>query len=251
MKKTKKRRWWKWDRKRKRQQWVIWQLKGRGILLRAFLGERCTASLGWATEVITKMWSALRNVRVLLQLNVFLTASQSLLPINQLVANLISSSGLQQRVFLLAMRPARAVQACPCVSQWHPGLPGGYASSRRERPGCLYQICHHPAEWPWISHLSSLGRVPHLQDEELNLATLQVLFHFWALWIMSLCFLLWFTAGTPRETGHFPVWFFELSSPAGHSHGSDTIDGFENQSLSCREVPPLSTICLSETIEEI
>lgn len=125
----------------------------------------------------------------LIQLNVFLTASQSLLPINQLVANLISLSGLQQKVFLLAVRPARAVQACPCVSQWHPGLPGGHTSSRRERPGCLYQICHHPAEWPWISHLSSLGQVPHLQDEELNLATLQVFFHFWALWIMSLYFL--------------------------------------------------------------
>lgn len=124
-----------------------------------------------------------------LQLNVFLTASQSLLPINQLVANLISSSALQQQVFLLAMRHARAVQACPCVSQWHPGPPGVHASSGRERPGCLYQICHHPAEWPWISHLSSLGWVPHLQGEELNLATLQILFHFWALWIMSLSFL--------------------------------------------------------------
>lgn len=33
------------DRKRKRKEEFIWQPKGHRILLRAFLGERCTASL--------------------------------------------------------------------------------------------------------------------------------------------------------------------------------------------------------------
>lgn len=57
--------------------------------------------------------------------------------------------------------------------------------------------------------------------------------------------LLCFTSGVSRETGQSPVWFSELSAPTGRTHSSDTIDGFGNQSLPCRQVPSLSTICLS------
>lgn len=88
-----------------------------------------------------------------LQLNLFLTALQSLPPINQLVANLISSSGLQQKVFLIWVwdMPGQ-VQTCLDDYWGQASLPGGFAFLGREEQGSLL--------WIWQSlSLSKLEQV--------------------------------------------------------------------------------------------
>lgn len=154
-----------------------------------------------------------------LQLNLYLTALQSLLPINQLVANLISPSRLQQKVFWFECETCqgRCKHVYVTVSDSLACLGAMHLQEERS------QAVHSKSVtiWPWTSHLplwvEFLSAKWGVEDDSL-LGPFLCQSYF-----RSTSLSLTFTAGVPRETGPSLAWFSEMSDPTGHTHSSGTI----------------------------